>query len=140
MVRANAAQLRLVLSNLVINAAEAVTDGPGRLEVTVRTVAAADLPAANRFPVDWQPTAPAYACLQVADNGSGIDPDDIDQLFDPFFTSKFTGRGLGLAVVLGVVKAGGGAVAVTSEAGRGSVFAVYLPLAGPGGETRPAAA
>ena len=140
MVRANAAQLRLVLTNLVINAAEAVTDGPGRLEVTVRTVAAADLPAANRFPVDWQPTAPAYACLQVADNGSGIDPDDIEQLFDPFFTSKFTGRGLGLAVVLGVVKAGGGAVAVTSEAGRGSVFAVYLPLAGPGEETRPAAA
>ena len=140
MVRANAAQLRLVLSNLVINAAEAVTDGPGRLEVTVRTVAAADLSAANRFPVDWQPTAPAYACLQVADNGSGIVPDDIEQLFDPFFTSKFTGRGLGLAVVLGVVKAGGGAVSVTSEAGRGSVFAVYLPLAGPGGETRPAAA
>ena len=69
-----------------------------------------------------------YACLEVADSGSGIAGKDIEKLFDPFFSSKFTGRGLGLPVVLGVLRAYSGAVAVESKPGRGSVFRAYFPV------------
>ena len=72
----------------------------------------------------------------MTDNGCGIDPADKEYLFDPFFTRKFTGRGLGLAVVLGLAKAGGGVVTVRSEPGQGSEFAVYLPLVGHEGGLR----
>ena len=64
----------------------------------------------------------------MVDAGSGIADKDIEKLFDPFFSSKFTGRGLGLSVVLGIVRAHGGAVTVESEPGRGSTFRVFLPV------------
>ena len=63
----------------------------------------------------------------MADAGSGIADKDIEKIFDPFFSTKFTGRGLGLSVVLGIVRAHGGAVTVESEPGRGSAFRVFLP-------------
>ena len=64
----------------------------------------------------------------MADTGCGIADKDIEKIFDPFFSTKFTGRGLGLAVVLGIVRAHGGAVTVESEPGRGSVFRVFFPV------------
>jgi two-component system cell cycle sensor histidine kinase/response regulator CckA len=82
--------------------------------------------------MDWQPKEKSYACLEVTDTGCGIADKDIENLFDPFFSSKFTGRGLGLAVVLGIVKAHGGTVTVESEPGRGSIFRVFLPLSAAG--------
>ena len=71
-----------------------------------------------------------YACLEVMDEGCGIEDKDIENLFDPFFSSKFTGRGMGLAVVMGIVRAHGGVVTVESEPGRGSAFRVFFPLSG----------
>ena len=130
MVLANDDQIRQVLVNLAVNAAEAMTDEAGRLELSVSSAAAAEIAAHHRFPADWQPRDPVYARLGVVDNGCGIDPADREHLFDPFFTSKCTGRGMGLAVVLGLAKAGGGVVTVESEPGQGSEFAVYLPLVG----------
>ena len=118
-----------MLTNLVFNAWEARRDGRSAIQVTVKIVSPADIPEAHRFPIDWRPNDDAYACLQVADEGCGIADQDIEQLFDPFFSSKFTGRGLGLAVVLGIVRAHDGAVTVDSEAGRGSIFRVFLPVA-----------
>ena len=82
------------------------------------------------FPLDWQPPAPAYACLEMADEGRGIAAQEIENLFDPFFSSKFLGRGLGLPVVLGIARAHDGGVTVASEPGRGTVFRVFLPLVG----------
>jgi PAS domain S-box-containing protein len=123
----NANELQQVLANLVTNAWEACGDRGGAIRLAVKTVAAADIPAVNRFPMDWQPRDPAYACLEVADEGGGIEPQDIDQLFDPFFSRKFTGRGMGLAVVLGILRAHGGVMTVASELGRGSVFRAFLP-------------
>ncbi|MHB8894895.1 MAG: hybrid sensor histidine kinase/response regulator [Candidatus Geothermincolia bacterium] len=127
-VRAHADQIQQILMQLVINAGEAVGTGKGAVRIAVTTVAPADIPEAHRFPVDWEPTSLAYACLEVADTGRGIADKDLEKIFEPFFSGKAAGRGLGLAVVLGIARAHGGAVSVWSEPGRGSTFRVYLPL------------
>jgi two-component system, cell cycle sensor histidine kinase and response regulator CckA len=127
-ISANANQIRQVLTNLLTNACEASREGSGPIRLTVRLVPAAAIPAVNRFPIDWQPRDQAYACLEVADSGCGIAAREIEELFDPFFSTKFTGRGLGLPVVLGIVREHGGSIAVDSEPGRGSAFRVFLPV------------
>lgn len=127
-VNANANQIRQVLTNLVTNAWEAMDAVGGAVHVTVKTVSPDDIPALHRFPIGWQPQDKAHACLEVRDTGCGIAEQDIDKLFDPFFSSKFTGRGLGLPVVLGIARAHEGAITVESEPGRGSVFRVFMLL------------
>lgn len=71
-----------------------------------------------------------YAVLEVADDGVGLEQASLGRIFDPFYTTKFTGRGLGLAALLGVVRAHHGALNVVTAPGRGARFQVYLPLAG----------
>ena len=122
----SADQMQQLLTNLVTNAWEAVGDGRGIIHLRVKTVSAADLPTIHR-PTDWRPQDSVYVCLEVTDTGCGIADKDIENLFDPFFSTKFIGRGLGLAVVLGIAKAHHGGVAVQSEPGRGSTFRVFLP-------------
>ena len=127
-ISANANQIQQVLANLLTNAWEASKAGDV-LRLAVTTVAAADIPAVNRFPIGCQPQGHAYACLAVTDTGCGIAAQDMEKLFDPFFSTKFTGRGLGLPVVLGIVRAHEGLVTVESKLGHGSMFRVFLPLA-----------
>jgi len=127
-ISANANQIQQILTNLLINAWEAVGEEGGSIHLGVKTVSPADIPAAYRHPIDWQPQDTAYACLEVADAGCGIAAPDIEKLFDPFFSSKFTGRGMGLAVVMGIVRAHSGVVTVESEPGRGSTFRVFFPV------------
>jgi two-component system, cell cycle sensor histidine kinase and response regulator CckA len=127
-ISANANQIQQALTNLLTNALEAMSDSQGRIRVAVKTVSTAAIATANRFPSDWQPSGPAYACLDVADTGCGIAAGDIEKVFEPFFSKKFIGRGLGLPVVLGIVRAHQGAITVESKPGRGSVFRVFLPL------------
>src|SRR5262249_27232387 len=128
-VRADAAQLRQVLTNLVRNAAEALgeQDGVGEIATGVvdadrpylaRTQPAPDLPAGK------------YVYLEVADTGGGMTDAVRARIFDPFFTTKFTGRGLGLSAVLGIVRSHGGTLWVDTAPGRGSTFRVLLPPAG----------
>lgn len=126
-VRASVSDLQQAVGNLVTNAAEAMTPGQGTIRVALRVVAAEDVPSRHRFPLGCTLTHPSYACLEVSDSGSGIAAHDIDNLFEPFFSTKFTGRGLGLPVALGIVRAHEGVITVTSEPGRGSSFCVYLP-------------
>ncbi len=128
-IKANANQIQQVLTNLLSNAWEAGSNGSNAVRLSVKLASVAEIPAAHRFPIGWQPGEPAYACLEVADTGGGITAGDMEKIFDPFFTSKFTGRGLGLAVVLGIVREHGGGITVASEPGRGSVFRVFLPVA-----------
>ncbi len=131
---ADARQIRQVLTHLVDNAREAA-DASAVVRVRVTTVNAADMPDLRRFPVDGDVHDAAYACLEVADTGCGIPEQDLDNIFDPFFSTRFPGRGMGLAVVLGIVRERDGWVTVESQPGRGSVFRVFLPLAGNAGST-----
>ena len=126
----NANQILQILTNLVTNAREAVGKSRGTIGICVKTVFAVDFPPVHRFPLDWQPHNNAYACLEVTDTGCGIDEKNIEKLFDPFFSSKFTGRGMGLAVVLGIVRTHNGAVMAESNPGRSSTFRIFLPLSG----------
>jgi len=129
-ISANASQIQQVLTNLLTNAWEAFGENRGAIHLCVKTVSPAEIPTAHRFPIDWQPQKNVYACLDVVDMGSGIKDKDIEKLYDPFFSTKFTGRGLGLSVVMGIVKAHGGVVTVESEPGRGSAFRIFFPMSG----------
>jgi PAS domain S-box-containing protein len=127
-IQADAVQIRQVLNNLVVNAGEAMGEREGNITVAVREVPTPDIRASRFYPPEWEPKDESYACLSVADTGMGMDPGTLGKAFDPFFSTKFTGRGLGLAVVLGVVKAHEGAITVESVPGRGAIFRVFLPL------------
>jgi signal transduction histidine kinase/GAF domain-containing protein len=126
-VRADAGQIHQVLTHLFTNARESIVDDRGRIDLCIHTVFHEDIAASNRFPPDWQPQNGSYACLELSDTGCGIAHEDIEKVFDPFFTNKFTGRGLGLSVVMGIMKTHGGGITVDSELGCGSIFRVYLP-------------
>jgi len=98
-----------VFFNLIVNAAQATEPGGA---VTVKTRQAG-----------------SAVEISVIDRGSGIDPKDVDSIFNPFFTTKPQGVGLGLAIVSKIVDQHGGKIAVESEPGKGSVFRVLLPMA-----------
>lgn len=121
-------QLRQVVMNLVINAAEAVAEQAGEIHITtaVRQVTHGDVSTpvgvVNLHDGD-------YVCLSVADTGAGMDVATRKRIFEPFFSTKLAGRGLGLAAVAGIVRRHGGAVTVESEPGRGTSFTVILRAA-----------
>jgi PAS domain S-box-containing protein len=126
-VMADATQLRQVVMNLITNASEAIGDASG--VITLRTGA---LQCDHEYFVgvvdDSEQHEPGlYAYLEVADTGAGMDADTLARIFDPFFSTKFAGRGLGLAAVLGIVRGHKGALKVESRLGYGTTFRVLLP-------------
>ena len=68
-----------------------------------------------------------YVFISISDTGSGIDEETMTKIFDPFFSTKFTGRGLGLAAAIGITRSHKGAIDVSSEIGSGSKFQILLP-------------
>ncbi|MFA9431844.1 nitrogen regulation protein NR(II) [Egicoccus sp. AB-alg2] len=123
---ADPTQLRQVLMNLVINAGEAIGDRPGHVHVRTRTTTVGPRQAETHPTGALRPGR--YVVIEVEDDGPGI-PDDVrERLFDPFFSTKFAGRGLGLAASSGIVAAHGGAIDVDSVPGRGTRFRVLLPV------------
>jgi PAS domain S-box-containing protein len=119
-------QLRQVVLNLVANAGEALGARPGCVELrTAHADAGAEDLARGRGAPELAPGR--YALLEVVDDGCGMDAETSERVFEPFFTTKLSGRGLGLAAVLGIVRGHGGRVEVASEPARGSRFRVWLP-------------
>jgi two-component system, cell cycle sensor histidine kinase and response regulator CckA len=109
-VRGNAAQLRQVAMNLIINASEAIGDRHGVIRVATSLAPGGD---ALR--------------LQVSDTGCGMTSEQKARIFEPFFTTKFAGRGLGMAVVQGIVRDHGGSIHLASAPGEGTTFQILLP-------------
>jgi len=125
-IEADPSQIRQILLNLVINAAEAI--GLGNGEVVVSTsVAECNREFLKSIWLHEELNEGIYISLKIIDNGQGMDQTALTKIFDPFYSTKFLGRGLGLAVVLGIVKRHNGALKVESEPGRGTTFQVLLP-------------
>ena len=127
-IKANAKQMQQILVHLVTNAWEALREEQGKIDLTVKTIPREAISSAYRFPANWQPGDDFYACLEVRDNGCGIADKDLEEVFSPFFSTKFTGRGMGLPIVLGLTQAHHGVVTAESQQGQGSVFRVFLPI------------
>jgi len=121
----DATQIYQVIVNLATNAAHAIGDKPGLIEVKLdeRSVTEEEILLYS----DVQ--AGNYVRLQVSDNGCGMDAATVERIFDPFFSTKPTGKGtgLGLSVVHGIVTAHHGVLKVYSEPGRGTTFHIYFP-------------
>ena len=124
-VMADSTQMHQVIINLCTNAAHAMADKGGVLEISLANLDL-DLRAAATFP-ELKPGP--YLRLTVKDSGQGMPPEVLEHIFDPFFTTKGQGEGtgLGLSVVHGILKHHSGSVQVSSEPGKGSMFQVYLP-------------
>jgi two-component system, cell cycle sensor histidine kinase and response regulator CckA len=125
-VEADVAQLRQVVMNLVINASEAIGESSGVIRLGTGVVAC-DAGARGGAWIDEKLAGDPCVYLDVTDTGCGMDEATRERIFEPFFSTKFTGRGLGLAAVMGIVRGHHGAIRVHSEPGRGSTFRVLLP-------------
>lgn len=126
-------QIRQVVMNLILNAAEAIGERSGVVSIATgqMLVDAAYLQGAY---LNQELPAGNYIYLEVSDTGCGMDASTLARIFDPFFTTKFTGRGLGLAAVLGIVRSHRGTVKVYSEVNKGSTFKILLPATRTGTE------
>lgn len=118
--------LRLTIRNLLTNALESLPTTGGRVKVTVEEQRLEAEQLIDSWPVQGVPGD--YLVIQVIDNGSGMHAEVVQRMFDPFFSTKFTGRGLGLAVVAGVIRQMHGFIRVQSNVGEGSIIEMNLPV------------
>ena len=125
-IEVDANQLRQVIMNLVINASESLENKSGSIRLSAGVVDGEQLLPAKIWPHEPLPSG-AYLYIEVTDSGSGIPPHLIEKIFDPFFSTKFIGRGLGLCAVLGIVRGHKGAIQVDSAIGKGTTFRVFFP-------------
>jgi PAS domain S-box-containing protein len=116
-INADATQIRQIVMNLITNASDALGEAPG--SITLRTGRAAD-PRAGSGPGD-------FVFLEVSDTGCGMDTGTLQRIFDPFFSTKFTGRGLGLAAVMGIVESHQGHIRIRTSPGEGTTFRILFP-------------
>jgi PAS domain S-box-containing protein len=122
---ADRGQIEQVVMNLIINAAEAIQDAAGTVTVTtsLRRVSESER---NEFKADHELSG-LFLALSVRDTGIGMDAETLHRIFDPFFSTKFLGRGLGLSATLGIVRGHKGGIRVRSKPGRGTSFDLLFP-------------
>jgi CheY-like chemotaxis protein len=131
LIEADASQIRQVMLNLITNATEAIGDREGTIHVTtasrelsneqLRSLRGAEALAPGR-----------YVVFAIRDDGCGMDGATLSRFLEPFFSTKFSGRGLGLAAVEGIVRTHGGAIRVASTSGEGTLIEILLPALAPG--------
>ncbi|MBN2581644.1 MAG: response regulator [Planctomycetes bacterium] len=126
-IRGDAAQICQVLMNLIANASEAYSQAAGTVRVSCG-LAQCDRAYLDEAVLGNELPEGRYACVEVSDRGCGMDAATVARLFDPFFSTRFAGRGLGMAAVLGIVRAHGGAIHVSSRPDHGTTVRVLLPL------------
>lgn len=125
-IRGDAAQLRQVVMNLLTNARDALAGRGGQVSLSAQVIEHDG--AVTEHDVLSPPSAGNFVALEVADDGPGIDTGTLRRIFDPFFSTKPSGHGLGLASVLGIVRSHGGGISVRSRPGQGTRFSVLWPM------------
>lgn len=134
-IEADSTQIRQVVMNLVINASEALGDQGGIISIRTDAITVDDayLSGMSTAP---EKSRGRYVRLEITDDGCGMSHETQQKIFDPFFSTKFTGRGLGLAAVLGIIRGHEGALRVKSQLGKGTTFELLFPqLLGPAEKT-----
>ena len=132
---ADESQMRQILMSLVLNASEAIGDQPGTINIRT-SVQHLNRDFLDKAHIGRQLPEGPYVSLDVEDTGCGMDVTTMNKIFDPFFSTKFMGRGLGLPAVSGIVRGHKGAISVSSSLGRGSRFTVVFPV-GTSTESKP---
>jgi PAS domain S-box-containing protein len=126
-IKARPAQIRQIVMNLVVNASDALKDTNGVIRITTQRVTL----GLNDCGTTREGLAEGdYVQLEVSDTGSGMSREIQARIFDPFFSTKSAGRGLGLPVIQGIVRSLGGAIRLKSEVGKGTTFQILLPSDG----------
>ena len=119
-------QIRAVMESIVTNAVESTTDTTGKIEISFST----DTLSSASFPISFQNREGregTYVCCQIKDTGHGISADNLPLIFEPFHTTRFFGRGLGLALTVGIMRTHYGAITVESTPGVGTTVKILLP-------------
>ncbi len=125
-IEADLVQMQMVLSALLSNAYESMENG-GSVRVGLKKICRSELKDLEPPQADIE--SGDYACLSVSDTGHGMDENTRKRLFEPFFSTKFQGRGMGMASVFGIIKNHKGSISVSSRPGRGTIVSIMLPLA-----------
>jgi signal transduction histidine kinase len=123
LIKCDVTQIKEVLRAVITNAIEAIKE-KGKIDITVKKTAPEVIPANDHS--DFKPGM--YTAIEIKDNGCGMDQNTKDRIFEPFFSTKFVGRGLSMAAVLGIVENHHGAIFVDSVPERETTIAIYLPL------------
>jgi CheY-like chemotaxis protein len=129
LVAADADQMRQLISGFVTNAIEALGNIAGRVRISTGSMHCDRAYLASTY-LKEEMSEGMYAYVEVADTGCGMDKETMAKVFDPFFSTKFTGRGLGMAAVMGIIRSHHGAVKVNSKENQGSVFTALFPIQG----------
>lgn len=130
-IEADKIHLQQVLMNLIINASEALNESAGSVEISTKMheTTAEELASCE---IDHNLKPGKMVQLMVKDNGSGMDKKTLSRIFEPFYTTKFTGRGLGLSAVQGIIRGHGAIMYIESELNKGTTFRVlFKPVEGP---------
>ncbi len=129
-VHANSSQIMHILSNLIANGSDAIKihSGKGEVKVDIKTLSVSDISSSYYFSADCVPFAETFACLEVTDTGCGMSKEEVIKIFDPFYSTKGVGKGLGLAIAKRFAKSWGGMIGVQTAVGVGSSIRVFIPL------------
>jgi PAS domain S-box-containing protein len=127
LVAADADQMRQMLSGFITNAIESLEKEKGRVRISTGSMHCDKRYLATTY-LQEDMAEGMYAYVEVADTGCGMDEKTLGNVFDPFFSTKFTGRGLGMAAVMGIIRSHNGAVKVSSVKNEGSVFTALFPI------------
>ncbi len=126
LIEADSDQVKQVIMNILSNAAEAMEQQTG--VITLKTAAQhCDEQCLSLSRIHEKPPAGRFVCLEVSDTGRGMDEQGLQRLFEPFYSTKFTGRGLGMSAVLGIMSTHNGAIFVDSTQGKGTLIRVMFP-------------
>ena len=127
LITVDVSQVRQIVLNLLTNAADAISNSDGSITMRTSVVASSDIEIDN-FYFDEIPTCDSFILLEVSDNGCGMDEETMASVFEPFFSTKPTGRGLGLASIPSIMRNHKGGLLVQSTEGIGTIFKFLFPI------------